>query len=991
MARPWSFEAGPRNLMSTDSDLNARPWSSAAGLTDDQRAPKPAPRERDGPDVRTASFDLSRCEQEAIAFCGAVQPFGCLLVLDAQTLKVLACSGNTAHFLGRDPEGLLGMTVAALLPADDGGLLDSLQAAEVDRHFCPTHFQMPAPAGDLSLHIRSHAWRGRLLLEIEFDAPPTSPMAMDQRLARFDFAALQARMMQLGTTASVCHEAVDALRHLSGFERVLAYRLEPDANGLVVAESLLQGAWPSVLGLRYPASEIPRQARALYTEAPIRYAPCRDYADVPLLAHGLAPGAIDIGIAQVRAQSPIHRAYLEHFNVNGSMSLSSVHQGRLWGLLIFHHRAPHPVTPAMRRRLIEFAGFLSARLTLLEEQSKQRARDAGVGAVNRIVGDIDIKKPFPLGFQDRAELLRELVDADGVQIFHREEPLFGDGGLRLSSAEIQALLSFLRTRDGPVWSTDCLSGEFEPAAAYPRRLAGVMAVFVNTDRERIVLFGRRRSEYRVRWGSDPAPLPFSRVQRVHPFGWANRSFQVWNEERTHYAKPWSAVELAIGDALRDLIQQVIVASAAHFEALTLRDALTGLCNREQFRRVLAETVQACRADSGVFGVGVLDIDHFKIINDTHGHDMGDLLLQVVAQRIAAALPTEGTAARLGGDEFALLLPPGHEDALDAMPERVIAALREPILIGEEQFVVTASMGISLGHGGSECSALLKQADLSLYQAKAAGRDRVWGFDSGMHQRALERMRITREVLGGDPGKSVELWLQPQVPIAAPPGRRRYEVLTRWRAADGTLLMPSGYIASAEHNGIIRAVTAVVIRQSIALLQQQLRADETGGGIVLAVNVSAADLDEARFARRLLDDLDRAGVPPDRLEVEITESRLLQMTPALKTSLDQLARGGVSLALDDFGSGFSSLTHLRELPISTLKIDRSFITGVTGERDRRLVAGIIGMAHSLGKQVVAEGIEQPEQLEVLRVLGCDWGQGFLWARPVLPEQALAFSP
>ena len=968
MAHAWVFEARHPNLMSIDINPHD---------------PHPL-------DALTAS-DFSRCELEPIAFCGAVQPFGCLLVLDARTLKVLACSANTAPFLGRAPEGLLGMTVSALLPAGDGGLLEGLQAAESDRRFRPTHFQAPPPAGDLPLHIRSHAWRDRLLLEIEFDAPPTSPMAMDQRLARFDFAALQARLMQLGNTASVCREAVDALRHLSGFERVLAYRLEPDADGLVVAESLVDGAWPSVLGLRYPASDIPNQARALYSETPIRYAPSRDHADVPLLAHGLAPGSIDIGIAQLRAHSPMHRAYLEHFNVNGSMSLSVVHQGRLWGLLIFHHRAPYPVTPAMRRRLIEFAGFLSARLTLLEQQSKQRARDAGVATVNRMVGDIDIKQPFPLGFQDRAGMLRELVDADGVQIFHREESLFGNGGLHLSGAEMQALLSFLRTREGPIWSTDCLSAEFEPAAAYPRRLAGVMAIFVSADREGILLFGRRRSKYRVRWGSDPASLPFSRDQRERPRGWANRRFQVWNEERIHHAKPWSAVELAIGEALRDLTQQVIVTSAAHFEALALRDALTGLCNREQFRRVLAETVQDCRADNGVFGVGLLDIDHFKSVNDTLGHDIGDLLLQVVATRIAAALPAEGTAARLGGDEFALLLPPGYDDALDAMPERVIAALREPITIGDEQFAVTASMGISLGHGGSECSALLKQADLALYQAKATGRNRVWGFDSGMHQRALEGMRITREVLGGDPAKSVQLWLQPQVPISAPPGRRRYEVLTRWRAADGSLLMPAGYIASAERNGIIRTVTAVVIRQSIALLREQLGADETGGGIVLAVNVSAADLDEARFAQRLLEDLDRASVPPDRLEVEITESRLLQMTPALKTALDQLARGGVGLALDDFGSGFSSLTHLRELPISTLKIDRSFITGVTDERDRRLVAGIIGMAHSLGKQVVAEGIERPEQLEVLRGLGCDWGQGFLWARPLLPEQALAFEP
>lgn len=223
-------------------------------------------------------------------------------------------------------------------------------------------------------------------------------------------------------------------------------------------------------------------------------------------------------------------------------------------------------------------------------------------------------------------------------------------------------MSFLRTREGPVWSTDCLCGEFEPATAYPRRFAGVMAVFVSADREGIVLFGRRRSKYRVRWGSDPPSLPFSRVHGERLLGCPDRRFRLWSEERSHHATPWSAVDLAVGEALRDLIQQVMVACASHFERLALRDGLTGLCNREQFRRVLAETVQACRADHGVFGVGLLDIDHFKRVNDTLGHDMGDLLLQVVATRIAATLPEDGTAARLGGDEFALLLPPGHDDA-----------------------------------------------------------------------------------------------------------------------------------------------------------------------------------------------------------------------------------------------------------------------------------------------------------------------------------------
>lgn len=985
-------------------------------------------------DLSSASFDFSRRDQEPIAFCDAVQPFGCLLVLQTDTLEVLACSANSAQYLGREPDAVLGRSIVDLLPSCAEQLIASLGAINTQPLRYARFFRLPAttPLVDLDLHIRLHLWRDRLLLEMEPDCPPQAELAMDTRLLGFDFNALQSRLQKLTDIPSICQEAIDALRYLSGFQRVLAYRLEPDDAGLVIAESLADGTWPRVLGLRYPATDIPRQAHALCIETPLRYAPSRDHSDVALLTRSVLPGAnlesdlhpqpeaIDIGIAHLRAQSPIHRAYLERFNVNGSMSLSILNEGRLWGLLIFHHRVPHPVTPTMRQRLIEFAGFLSARLALLEEQSSRRARDAGVTAVNHMVGSIDLKQPFPLGFHGKASLLRKLVNADAVQIFHHDKPLFAGGTFELSGSEIKALLGFLRLQSGPIWSTDCLSGEFEPAAAYPRRLAGVMAVFVGADNTDLLLFGRRRTRYQVRWGADPVPLPFFRPENERSCGWPSRDFQAWNEERTHHAKPWSDVEVATGIALRALTQQVIVTTAAHFENLALHDSLTGLPNREYFRQLLLESVQACAGeqhsgdqngnrggdqngsqdnggmqdreqescDGPIFGVGLLDIDHFKSINDTLGHDIGDRLLQIVAERLVTALPPEATAARLGGDEFALLLPPCYEDVLDGMPEQIITALREPVIIGHDRFSVTSSMGLSLGHARSEPSELLKQADLALYQAKEAGRNCVRGFDSSLQQRARIELETNWELLAGDTQSCVELWLQPQVPIRASSGARRFEVLTRWRTADGRLIMPTDYIAAAERNGMIRAVTASVLRQAILLLREQLLADNKGVEIVLAVNVSAADLDDICFARRLLEDLHAADVPPDSLELEITESMLLQVTPALKNSLGLISRGGVSLSLDDFGSGFSSMAYLRELPISCVKIDRNFIGGIAEVHDRRLVGGIIALAHSLDKQVVAEGIERIDQLGLLREFGCDWGQGYLWSKPLLPEQALA---
>jgi EAL domain-containing protein (putative c-di-GMP-specific phosphodiesterase class I) len=340
---------------------------------------------------------------------------------------------------------------------------------------------------------------------------------------------------------------------------------------------------------------------------------------------------------------------------------------------------------------------------------------------------------------------------------------------------------------------------------------------------------------------------------------------------------------------------------------------------------------------------------------------------------------------LGGDEFALLLPSGHEDALDDMPERVVAAFRKPVIVGEDRFAVTVSMGITLGHGGSAGTELLKQADMALYQAKDAGRNCVRAFDSGLQQRALARLEVAREVLGRHAEDAVEILLQPQVPIAAATGEPRYEVLARWRTSDGRLLLPLDFIDAARQNGLLRAVTTAVLKRTVALLRE---APSTGSAPVLSVNVSAADLEARWFARTLLDELDDAGVSPMRLELEITENLLLRMTESVRESLRQLTAGGIRIALDDFGSGFSSMASLRELDIATIKIDRGFVRGVTGAQDRRLVAGMIAMAHSLGKVVVAEGVERITELEVLRRLGCDWGQGFLWSEPLPPEQALS---
>jgi len=956
--------------------------------------------------LSASSFDFSQCDREPIATCGAIQPFGCLLALDPDTLYIDACSENSHLYLGQAPEALLDQPLECALRDDGQGALAALGAQGEAARFAPTFFRALTAEGGQPVEVRVHRWRERLLLEIE----PHGEMDMDRRVRAFDVGGFQQRLRMTDDIELVCREAVEVFRHLSGFERVLIYRFEPGDDGVVIAESLLPESWPSILGLRYPATDIPRQARALYRETPLRYTPSRDHPDIPLLSRRLRPEQIDIGIAQMRALSPIHRNYLKRFAVNGSMSISIMLEQRLWGLVIFHHRAPHPVTAYTRRRLTELGGCLASRIAFIEERERNRAREQGMAEVNRLLAEIDIEQPFPDNFIGKERLLCELLNADMVQIWHRGQGLFLGQDCGLGAEPLADLLAFVRSRPGPLWSTDCLSCEFEPAAAYPEQLAGVLAIFLDKQREDILLFGRQRSRYCVRWGADPASLPFAEDEARRPLGWPNRTFEVWNEERTHHARPWSAVELAMGEALRTLIQQVIVTNAAHFERLArslerqrdqlqrsreelrhraLHDALTGLPNRVRFREALLDAIERCRREGGGFAVALLDIDHFKTINDTLGHDKGDVLLGAVSQRLLASLPEQALVARLGGDEFALLLARSQGEDPLIQAEQLIETLRAPIRLADDSFAITCSLGLTLGDGQSEPGELLKQADLALYRAKEEGRNRARPFDSRLQTQAMKQREIDRLVLGRAPREAVEIVLQPQLAIAAREPVRRFEVLARWRTAEDALIMPGDFIPALERNGLIRSLTQQVLYQAIGLIAAELERDPEA--MVLAVNVSASDLEASGFARQLIEALHAADVPPEFIEIEVTESMLLRMTPSVKATINQLWRSGVRLSLDDFGTGFSSMAYLRELPISHLKIDREFIRGIASPHDRNLVSGMIAMAHSIGKEVVAEGIETPHQLEALKALGCDWGQGYLWSRPLPPAEALAAFP
>jgi diguanylate cyclase (GGDEF)-like protein len=410
------------------------------------------------------------------------------------------------------------------------------------------------------------------------------------------------------------------------------------------------------------------------------------------------------------------------------------------------------------------------------------------------------------------------------------------------------------------------------------------------------------------------------------------------------------------------------------------DDLTGLPNRLLLLDRLNQAVADADRDQGLVALLSIDLDRFKNINDTLGDAGGNALLKEAAVRFAACLRRQDTLARIGGDEFTIILPRLDSGcAAVTIAAEIVAAFSQPFLIGGQEHFVTVSLGAALFPAdGDHSQMLLRNANLAMHNAKDEGRNTYRFFTPEIDQRVQRRLQTEARLRGALARGEFMLHYQPIVDLAS--GRpRALEALLRWRHPDGTVCMPGQFIAIAEEMGLIRSIGEWVMTTACAELKDMITDDSPVRRV--AVNVSARQLQVAGFARFVGDVLAETGLPPDCLELELTESVLLDETVETKINLGQLSSLGVRLSIDDFGTGFSSLGYLQRYPFDTLKIDRSFIAAIDGAHTARLVETIITMAHGLGMDVVAEGVETEEQLNFLRRHQCRFVQGYLFSRPL----------
>lgn len=435
---------------------------------------------------------------------------------------------------------------------------------------------------------------------------------------------------------------------------------------------------------------------------------------------------------------------------------------------------------------------------------------------------------------------------------------------------------------------------------------------------------------------------------------------------------------------RDITERKEAERMINFQAY--HDLLTELPNRALFKDRLNLAIAQAKRSNQRLSVMFLDLDRFKLVNDTLGHISGDELLRSVSQRLMECLREGDTLARFGGDEFTLLLPQiyGQEDA-EAIAKKIISKIKEPFVIEQHEIYVTISIGIAMyPHDGSNMETLVKNADIAMYHIKGRGKNDYQFFSSEMTDVSIKRLSLERDMRKALDLDQFSLHFQPQVNIAQQK-IVAMEALVRWQHPTLGMITPSEFVAVAEDTGLILQLGEFVLRKACNTLIKWKKKGFID--VRMAVNLSALQIEHKNFVETVKNILEETGVKGSDLEVEITENMIMQDMEHTIQKLIQLTENGVKIAIDDFGTGYSSLSYLQKLPIHTLKIDRSFVRDIKSESGgAAIVDAIIAMSSGLHLNLIAEGVETEEQLRYLRAKGCNEMQGFLFGEPMPADEA-----
>ena len=955
-----------------------------------------------GSDTIPAELEKS-CAQEPIHLLGTVQSYGFLMVVElASRCIVQVSAGIVRHWPGlQDARALISRPlsdwVAAVEEPDPLDIASLPESHLVSLRWRPRFEQtaaMQAQTVSSQWECLGHRCGELALLEwLPVNGSVDEVRRQNQIFA--DFGEVIARLRRAGGLDSFFGECVKVMQEISGFDRVMIYRFLPDGCGEVVAEHTSVDYQPKYVGLRFPPTDVPAQARTLYLTNKLRV-----LADVEASMDTLLPPALPNGEALdqshciLRGLSPVHLSYLRNMGVRATLTLSIVCDGQLWGLIACHHHQPrtppHHIREGMRQvceLLAEIANMRIEALSHLEAVRQRLTLDLLLNQFHQaLIQDGDIPSILDLWLPR----LLSAFNASNLGVQIGTLAYVGGPGKRHGSTheildEVAARLD-PRSRSPDVLMADDLLTSEKRSLTFLPEAAGLLLAQRYADDIIFCFMTRQEVVREVRWGGEPVKelvsLPDGRV-RLEP----RRSFAAWQESVRGHSDRWQRID---ADALQNLLRILSEADKLQSnrkmqETLHWRahhDHLTGLYNR----RAMEDEVSR-RLDDGQYNTALmlLDLDHFKKINDTYGHETGDQVLQQLSLRLKAVMREFDLLARLGGDEFMLLLQIPHPNAAMALTfaERLHQAVVTPFSINGQELRLGISVGIAIppAHGRT-VSELLRHADLALYQAKSLGRSRSVVFEVAMAETQLDYYLLERDLNEAVDRNQLSLVFQPKVDLIS----RKVvglEALVRWNHPTRGQNNPGAFIPIAEHSDQIIRIDRWVIRSVIAELARWRTGALTR--LPVAINLSIADILSPNLVTYFTESLEEYKVPPAALEIEVTESCFMRELGRTQSVLRALNEKGISTTLDDFGTGFSSLSYLRQLPLQCLKIDQSFTASMLEDANaEKLTQAIVAMGKALKMTIVAEGVETRAQMNWLLAHGCHIGQGYYFSPPVPSE-------
>ncbi|MBD1877101.1 EAL domain-containing protein [Nodosilinea sp. FACHB-131] len=793
--------------------------------------------------------------------------------------------------------------------------------------------------------------------------------------------------------SQILNTTVAEVRQLLQADRVLTYRINPDGTGWVTNEAVASGCF-SLIGQPLLEEVFPVESYCFYQQGRVR-------AITDIEQDGLSACLVET---------------LHQLGVKSKLVVPILHNQELWGLLIAHQCHRYREWQAWEldflKELSTHVGIAIAQATLLKQASQQAQAEATINRLTRL-----LHTP-----RDAIRVMQQVIDATvttfgciGGQLYisadteEQSDQLYRSGVQPALTLEGESYLwrHLAQSANGGRHRTKS-SGEAPTYHLYTLQdfgqdphLRTLGAAFEAVTIDSVLIVPLQYQQQAIGWfslfrrelgASLLATGGFSNPQQTT----ADTNPSSQDLADMPFASGWNAEDIKLSQTLAThlyitVMQRRIEATIRH---QACHDRLTGLPNRLLFEEELVRALEQLkpannRLNSRMLAVCFVDLDHFKAINDTLGHAIGDQLLQQVAQRISGCLKKGDIVARWGGDEFTLMLQ-NIQSTKDVtkVAQRVLHNLREPFVFNRQTFRVTTSIGIALAPShGQDVETLLKNADAAMYDAKHQGRNNYKLHSSITIGRSLDQLILTHDLHRAVEQTEFVLHYQPQLDLQT--GQvTAAEALIRWQHPQKGLLMPGEFIVTAEVMGQISAIDEWVIRAACA----QIRSWQTLGNppLRIAVNLSAQTIQQKNLPKKIAQILLDHRLEPSQIEVEITERVVMQDIPAAISTLQELKDMGIYISMDDFGTGHSSLAALKQFPLHSLKIAREFIQDLSFEsREIAVVQAVIALGHGLSLETVAEGVEKVEQLQILRALGCSSVQGYLLSKPLATEQFQQF--